>query len=156
MLFIEYWKIGFISARYFKIHAPKKAETKAGSPNLATILIFAYLPRIITLKILFIKWTIAVNEIEILSGKNTAKTGNKIVPKPNPENKVSNEAINEIIGKRKKSIYEYYRHFSMCYTFTDLNHKKYHFIDFEQHLLFFFLALFKFKMIQVPITKSIS
>ena len=36
----------------------------------------------------------AVSATEISNGKNRAKTGNKIVPKPNPEKKVSAEPSN--------------------------------------------------------------
>jgi hypothetical protein len=41
---------------------------------------------------LFSRWTIAVKEMAISIGKNTAKAGSSTVPRPKPENSVTPEA----------------------------------------------------------------
>ena len=48
-----------------------------------------------SLKILFVKWTTAVATIASEIGKNTAKAGRSIVPKPKPVKKVNTEAKKE-------------------------------------------------------------
>lgn len=48
------------------------------------------------------KCTIAVKVIAISIGKNSAKTGTRIVPKPKPEKKVSNDANKETRQIKKK------------------------------------------------------
>ncbi|GEJ29582.1 hypothetical protein FPKKA176_contig00040-0016 [Flavobacterium psychrophilum] len=63
----------------------------AGIPNLKTTSLFAFFPKRNSLKILFIKCTKAVSTTAISMGKNNPKIGNKIVPKPKPENKVKAE-----------------------------------------------------------------
>ncbi len=51
---------------------------------------------------LFRKCTMAVRIMAVSIGKNKAKNGVRIVPRPNPEKKVSMEAINATIPIRIK------------------------------------------------------
>ena len=76
------------------IHAPIKAAIMAGIPNLKSTLLLALLPTRNSLNILLKKCTTPVNAIANSIGKNKAKTGIKIVPKPNPEKKVKMEVKN--------------------------------------------------------------
>ncbi len=89
---MEYSVIGFKCARLVKQSAPKKANIIAGIPNLRTTSRIACFPRRNNLKILFRKWTIAVNAIATSTGKKILNTGTSIVPSPNPENSVSPDA----------------------------------------------------------------
>ena len=70
--------------------APKKAAIMAGIPNLTSTLLLALFPTRKSLNILLKKWTTPANSI----GKNNAKTGIKIVPKPKPEKKVKIDVRN--------------------------------------------------------------
>lgn len=74
--------------------APKKAAIIAGIPNLMSTLLLALFPTRKSLNILLKKWTTPVNAIANSIGKNNAKTGIKIVPKPKPEKKVKIDVRN--------------------------------------------------------------
>jgi hypothetical protein len=68
--------------------APINAAIIAGIPNLSNTLLLALLPTSNSLKILLKKCTTPVKAIANSIGKNNAKTGIKIVPKPNPEKRL--------------------------------------------------------------------
>lgn len=64
----------------------------AGNPNLITVVLSKNRPISPIFNKLLRRCTIAVKPIAISIGKNKTKTGVNIVPKPNPEKKVSKEA----------------------------------------------------------------
>ena len=63
----------------------------AGIPNRIKTLLLACLPTRNSLNMLLKKCTTPVSAMANSIGKNSAKTGIKIVPKPNPEKKVRME-----------------------------------------------------------------
>lgn len=74
--------------------APRNAAIIAGIPNRINTLLLALLPTRNSLKTLLKKCTTPVNAMANSIGKNNAKTGIKIVPKPNPEKNVRIEVKN--------------------------------------------------------------
>src|SRR5690606_19844044 len=70
-------------------HAPKKAAMTAGTPKRMATDRSACLPTRASLNRLLKKWTTPVSAMARSTGKKTMNTGVRMVPKPNPEKKVS-------------------------------------------------------------------
>jgi hypothetical protein len=79
------------------IQAPTNAAIIAGGANFTNTFLSAFRPTRKSLNMLLAIWTIAVIAIAVSMEKNIAKAGINMVPSPNPENNVRNDAINAVI-----------------------------------------------------------